>query len=98
MPAAPSNLVVVRVAPIWNRLTWTNNSVSQAGVAIERCRGVGCGGFVEIARVSGPSTTYSYPAGLLRGRSFTYRVRAWNAAGMSPYSNTATLTTTVQKP
>jgi hypothetical protein len=50
--------------------------------------GAGCSSFVEIATV-GPNVTQYTDSGLLPLTTYCYRVRAYNAAGDSGYSNTA---------
>ena len=58
---------------------------------MERCQGAGCSGFAEIAQPTG--TTFS-DAGRSASTSYSYRVRAVDAAGnLGPYSGTATATT-----
>jgi chitodextrinase len=59
---------------------------------IERCTGSACSDFVEIGMVSGSSTSVT-DTGLARRTTYTYRVRARNVYGDSPYSNIATART-----
>lgn len=67
------------------------NSSTQTVIAIERCAAP-CSGFSEIARVAGSATAFTDSA--LRSRtSYSYRVRASNATGWSPYSASATART-----
>lgn len=55
---------------------------------VERCRGAGCSDFVEVARL--PGTTYN-DTNLAATTSYSYRVRAGDAAGsLSEYSTVAT--------
>jgi len=69
-------------------LSWTDNSGNEDGFKIERCQGNNCTNFVEIAQV-GPNTT-SFPDIGLTGKTwYRYRVRAFNSAGNSGYSNIA---------
>ena len=91
-PAAPTNLAAAALSSSRIRLTWTNQSATQTAVAIERCTGSSCASFVEIARVAGTATTFTNSS--LRSRTtYTYRVRALNATGASPYSAAATART-----
>ncbi len=78
-------------------LTWTDNASSEEGFKIERCQGSGCTTFAQIATVAASMTTYSNTA-LTGGTSYSYRIRAYNTAGDSPYSNTATASTTAVAP
>ena len=63
------------------------------GYQVERCQSAGCTNFAQIGTTDGTTTTYN-DTGLAAGTSYSYRVRATDAAGnLSPYSNTATATT-----
>ncbi|NJN17742.1 MAG: fibronectin type III domain-containing protein [Oscillochloris sp.] len=53
---------------------------------IERCSGAGCASFAQIATVGANVTTYSN-TGLSPRTYYRYRVRAFNGAGYSAYSN-----------
>jgi hypothetical protein len=72
-------------------LAWTDNSSNELGFRIERCQLAGCSNFAQIAQVGAGTTSY-VNTGLLPLVSYTYRVRAYNSAGNSGYSNTATST------
>src|SRR2546422_9220794 len=63
-------------------------SSNEDGFRIERCAGAGCTTFAEIATV-GPNVTAYANTGLTAGTGYSYRVRAYNAAGNSGYSNVA---------
>src|SRR5262249_47036797 len=66
-------------------------NVGVTGYLIERCQGVGCNSFARQTTV--PGTTYN-DTGLTANTSYTYQVKATDAAGnFSPYSNTTTATT-----
>src|SRR5262249_18778553 len=63
------------------------------GYQVERCQGAGCTTFAQFGTVSGTGTSYS-DTGLSTGTSYSYRVRAIDAAGnLGPYSNTASAST-----
>jgi hypothetical protein len=67
--------------------------VGVTGYLVERCQGAGCTAFAQIGTTT--ATTYTDP-GLAVGTSYTYRVRASDAAGnLSAYSGTASATTAV---
>ena len=73
------------------RLTWVNNSTAATHVRIERCIGVGCVNFTEIATVAGSVSTYT-DATLAEVTNANYRVRAsigTPPTDLSGYSNTA---------
>src|SRR5207249_4281577 len=68
-------------------------NVGVTGYRIERCQGAGCSTFTQIAAPSGTGTTYT-DTGLSPSTSYTYRVRAVDAAGnLGAYSNSAGATT-----
>lgn len=89
-PAAPTELAARALS--WNSisLSWTNGTTNQTGVRIERCKSLGsrCSNYSEIATVAGTATNYT-DSGLTAGTPYRYRVRAYNEAGNSQYSNTA---------
>ena len=90
----PQNLVAAAAGTSEGiNLSWTasTDNVGVTGYLVERCRGAGCTGFAQIA--TSPGTTYA-DTGLFAGTSYSYRVRATDAANnLSGYSNTATATT-----
>ena len=93
-PTAPSGLGATAASASQITLTWTasTDNVGVTGYLIERCQGVGCTTFAQVA-APGTGTTYS-DTGLAAGTSYSYRVRATDAAGnLSLYSNTASATT-----
>ncbi|MBE2215805.1 MAG: hypothetical protein IAE82_18165 [Opitutaceae bacterium] len=74
-------------------LTWSDNSTNETGFRIERAAGLSAtSGFAEIATV-GANTTSFVDAGLPNSAPYSYRLRAYNSAGNSGYSNVATGTT-----
>jgi hypothetical protein len=91
-PAAPSNLTATAVSSSQLNLSWTDNATNEDGFKIERCTGEGCANFAQIATVGANVVSYSN-TGLAASTSYSYRVRAYNAAGDSDYSNTASAVT-----
>jgi predicted phage tail protein len=91
-PAAPTNLSATAVSSSQINLTWTDSDSTEQGFKIERCSGTGCFDFAQIATVGANVTGYSN-TGLTASTSYSYRVRAYNAAGDSGYSNTASAVT-----
>jgi chitodextrinase len=91
-PTAPGNLQA-NAAGTQVALTW-NASTDNTGVStylIERCQGTGCSNFTQVATAS--QTNYT-DTGLTASTTYSYRVRAVDAAGnQGPYSNIATATT-----
>jgi hypothetical protein len=91
-PGAPTGLTATALAQRRISLRWTNAGPNQTEVRIERCTGSGCTTFAQVAVVAGAATTFA-DAGLAVRATYTYRVRAHNAFGDSPYSNTASART-----
>jgi chitodextrinase len=74
-------------------LTWAaaTDNVAVTAYQLERCDGAGCGVFTQIAAVSGLSFS---DTGLSPSTTYSYRVRAIDAAGnQSTYSGAASATT-----
>jgi hypothetical protein len=93
-PTAPASLTATAVNSSQINLSWTasTDNVGITGYLVERCSGAGCTGFAQIGTPT--STTFS-DTGLTASTSYSYRVRAMDAAGnLSAYSPTATATTT----
>ncbi|HYR88021.1 MAG TPA: fibronectin type III domain-containing protein [Terriglobia bacterium] len=93
-PSAPSNLTATQSSTTQINLTWTasTDNVAVTGYRVERCQGAGCTSFAQIAS---PTAANFSDTGLTANASYSYRVRATDAAGnLSGYSNTATATTT----
>jgi carboxypeptidase T len=91
-PAAPTNLIATALSSTQINLTWGDSDSAEQGFKIERCTGVGCIDFTQIATVEANVTNYSN-TGLSASTSYSYRVRAFNASGDSDYSNTASAST-----
>jgi hypothetical protein len=90
-PMTPANLTAAAASNQIN-LTWTtsNDNVGVTGYRVERCQGAGCGNFNQIAT---PTLTSYSDTAVTAGISYSYRVRAVDAANnFSGYSNTATAT------
>ena len=93
-PTAPSNLTATAASASQINLAWTasTDNVGVTGYLVERCSGAGCTNFAQIGT---PTSTSFSDTGLTANTSYSYRVRATDAAGnLSAYSNTATATTT----
>ena len=91
-PTAPGALTATAGAAGQITLNWTasTDNTGVTGYLVERCQGAGCTNFTQIAT---PTATGLTDTGLAAGASYSYRVRATDAAGnLSPYSNTATAT------
>jgi hypothetical protein len=93
-PNPPTGLGVTAASSSQINLTWTaSTSFAVTANLIERCAGVGCTNFAQIASVAPPATTYSN-TGLTASTSYSYRMRTTTAAGLdSIYTATASATT-----
>lgn len=88
VPNAPSNLTATAGRKKIT-LGWTDNSSNETGFSIERSTDNVT--FGQIATVAANSTVYTNSS-LTTGATYYYRVQAYNSAGNSPYSNTASAT------
>jgi glucose/arabinose dehydrogenase/chitodextrinase len=92
-PTAPTNMTATAAGSGQINLAWTaaTDNVGVTGYRVERCQGAGCSNFSQIATPGGTSFN---DTGLSASTSYSYRVRAVDAAiNLGPYSNTATATT-----
>jgi hypothetical protein len=92
VPAAPTNLKAVSVQSNRVRLQWTDNSTNESGFKVERCKGVSCTNFAQIGTVAANKTAYNDTT-VVAKTTYRYRVRAYNDAGSSGYSNTISVKT-----
>jgi len=90
-PSAPTNLNATAASSTQVNLSWTDNANNETGFRIERAPG-GTTSFVEIGTVGANVTSYQN-TGLTASTNYGYRVRAYNTAGNSGYSNTDTAMT-----
>ena len=82
-PEAPSDLEARALNGTTVELLWTDNADDETGFEVERRRGTA--GFRRIATLPANSSRH-VDSGLASGVLYTYRVRARNGAGPSPYS------------
>ena len=85
-PSAPINLTVTTMSATRIDLKWTDTSNNEAGFRIERSPDGNT--FTEIATVGENATAYSN-TGLTCNTFYHYRVRSFNTAGNSAFSNNA---------
>ncbi|HXO84921.1 MAG TPA: fibronectin type III domain-containing protein [Gemmatimonadales bacterium] len=93
-PGAPSALAANATSTSRIDLTWIDNATNEQGFRVERAPDAGgvAGTYTQIASVGSNVRTYSN-TGLTGGTRYWYRVRAYNTAGNSAYSNEASATT-----
>ncbi len=97
-PSKPGSLLATAAASDRVELSWDPASDDRGVVRyeLERCGGEGCTDFAHLTDT--PDTAYS-DASAAPSTSYTYRVRAADAAGnLGPFSDTATATTPAAPP
>ena len=92
LPAAPTSLTATAISKSQINLTWSDSSNNEGGFKIERCQGVNCTSFTMVGQVGQNVTAFSN-TGLSKNTAYRYRVRAFNAAGNSAYTNIASART-----
>ena len=93
-PTAPTGLTATAAGSTQVNLSWpaATDNVGVSGYRVERCQGANCTTFAQIAT---PTATSYSDTGLTAGTSYSYRVRAVDAAGNAGgYSPVASATTT----
>ncbi len=89
-PAAPSNLTATAVSSSRINLTWTDNSSSEAGFKLDRSTdGVA---FTQIAILTKNVVSFAN-TNLPSSTAYWYRIRSYDGANHSAYSNVASATT-----
>lgn len=94
VPLAPSGLAGNAPSSSQINLTWVDNSTDEDGFKIERFDG---STWTQVATVSANSTSWQ-DTGRTASTTYSYRVQAFNGAGNSSYSNTASATTLASAP
>lgn len=90
IPVAPSNLQATTLSSSSIALQWRDNSNNESGFTVEQATGSGTFlplGTVGINQVTATNTD------LAAATTYRYRVRSFNSAGNSAYSNIASATT-----
>jgi uncharacterized protein len=90
-PARVTNLAAEAISHSAIRLTWTDNAANEDGFRVGRKKGA-AGTWSEIGTAGMNATVYT-DAGLPSLTTYFYRVRSYNAAGTSIYSDEAAATT-----
>jgi len=102
-PLAPLALVATDslVGSTMIALQWEPGTYNQTdplypdGYLVERCAGMGCTDFVEVSQPTFAFTVDEVP---LESTTYSFRVRAFNEVGVSPYSAVATATSHFRRP
>ena len=95
-PSAPSNLNGTS-SGLWSTdTTWTDNATNELGYRIESK--IGATGTYELVTTLGPNTRAATIVNLIEGTQYYYRLRAFNAGGLSNYSNIKAVTTVLKSP
>src|SRR5258706_434162 len=92
-PSAPANLTMTPASSTQLNLSWaaSTDNVGVTGYMVERCQGAACTNFAQISALT--ATTFN-DMGLTASTSYSYRVRATDAASnLSAYSSTANAST-----
>ena len=91
-PAAPSSLTAASDPTISKiDLAWTDNATDETGFRVER-QNPGSTAWTTVANLAANTTIWT-DTGLAANATYSYRVAALNAAGLSGYSNVASATT-----
>ena len=94
-PTAPSRLTATAVSTGQVNLTWRDNANNETGFRIERATGAGA--FALLTTVGANVASYADMT-VSAATTYSYRVLAYNSAGNSGFSNTATATTPAATP
>jgi hypothetical protein len=89
-PAAPSQLRLGTVSTTFVIMTWTDNANNEQGFYVERSTNGGQT-WTRIGQTTANSTLFRNN-GVARRTTYQYRVQAFNANGVSAFSNTLTVT------
>lgn len=94
--SAPADLRAAAVSGTEVRLSWRDQSAIEDGFLIERRQGAGMFAQIDTADAAvgeGSTVHYADTAGLSANQTYVYRVRATSPAGVSDYSNEASVST-----
>ena len=94
-PAAPSDLMATIVGTHEVQLTWTDNANNESGFVLQGT--VQGGTYADLGSLP-PNTTAVEVSGLDDDTVYDFRVRAYNAAGTSAFSNVVEITTDLDIP
>ena len=89
IPATPSALSIQSSSQSQVDLSWTDNASNETGFKVERKEGLS-GTYTVLAIIPANSISYS-DTSVTAGITYIYRLRAYNSAGDSSYTNEATV-------
>ena len=90
-PAAPTNLQMTKRTATTITIAWNDNSKNELGFYVERSTDGGAT-WTRIAQTATNVSNYQN-TGLTTKTTYLYRVQAFNASGVSGYSNVKSITT-----
>jgi uncharacterized protein (TIGR03437 family) len=90
LPAAPTSLQATAFSSTQVNLTWTNNAPDAIAIRVES-QPAGSSSFSDVGVAA--TLASAFITNLQANTTYTFRVRAQNAAGYSGYSNVATAST-----
>ena len=97
-PAAQTSLSVARSSDTRQNLSWTRNATTAAPYSSQEVwRSTDGGSYTRVASLSGTATSWN-DTSTSANRRYTYRLRAVNSSGSSPYSATRSISTTPATP
>ena len=91
-PPAPTGLAAQALSGAQVRLAWTDHAANELGFRVQRALG-NRGTFVLIGSTAANATTFT-DTNATAGKTYRYRVRAYNDAGPSSWSNTVKIRAT----
>lgn len=103
LPSPPTQLSYSTLTATSLQLSWRDNASNESGFIVERCTGTMLSCALEsatwtvLATLAANTTVYA-DTGLAPATTYNWRVKAYNAAGSSAYSNTLALTTPAVAP
>ncbi len=86
VPTVVENLATTQVNGQRIDLSWTDGALEQ-GYVVERCDGLSCTSFTEIATLPANTTSYVNNTGVVLNAAYTYRVTGRNVAGLGVSSS-----------
>jgi len=91
-PTAPVNLTATASSSSAIDLSWDDTSSDEHGFYVQESTG---GGIWSVIETVGMNSTAYTATGLASNSTYSYRVRAYNGSGDSPFSNISSATTAV---